>query len=427
MDHFYAYLDTNTFLHFRSFDEIDWCKLLETKNVTLVVCSTVIKELDDKKNIAKDDKIRERAKNVLSKVESFVLGTNGIAIKDNVQLLYATNEPKIDWNASGLDFSIANDRIIATILCQTYQNKEQSILITNDTGLRLKARAKGIKYYRLPEELRLPLVKSEEEKEIIKLKRELEKYRNKIPELSLALFTQQGPTELIKFTLQGIGNFNATEAKARAQTIGKRLAYNEKTPEGIIKFNQPSENEIARYKHDLEVYIKEYEKFLGDTWKYETFRARTVEITFILLNKGNCPGEDIDVFCHLPDGLEVFEKNDLPEEPSAPSKPERPLTATERMIKSLEFSPTLLSTHIPYRLPEVNIHEGKPHIKRTKSYDVEYHLTRLKHNLEHKFDPIFIIYSDFENIFSFKVQYRIIASNVPEPIEGTLNVVTKLE
>jgi hypothetical protein len=41
-DHKFIFLDTNIFLHFQFFTDIDWAKLVGVKSVTLVIPSTVI-------------------------------------------------------------------------------------------------------------------------------------------------------------------------------------------------------------------------------------------------------------------------------------------------------------------------------------------------------------------------------------------------
>ena len=41
-------LDTNTLLHYQLFTEIDWCAELNKKPITLILCSSVISDIDKK-------------------------------------------------------------------------------------------------------------------------------------------------------------------------------------------------------------------------------------------------------------------------------------------------------------------------------------------------------------------------------------------
>jgi len=43
-----AIWDTNIFLHY-DIKSVDWCKELEASEVEIIVCPTVLRELDDKK------------------------------------------------------------------------------------------------------------------------------------------------------------------------------------------------------------------------------------------------------------------------------------------------------------------------------------------------------------------------------------------
>ena len=57
----HAFLDTNTFLHFRSFEQIHWPVVLNCDQATLVLAPVILSELD-KKKYDSSGKIRERAR-----------------------------------------------------------------------------------------------------------------------------------------------------------------------------------------------------------------------------------------------------------------------------------------------------------------------------------------------------------------------------
>lgn len=86
----YLFLDTNIFLHYRRFDEIDWCKELKSKDdYRFVIAPIVIQELDSQKSTGK--KISQRAKEALSKIEKMINNSNDRIIiihqKPNEQIL----------------------------------------------------------------------------------------------------------------------------------------------------------------------------------------------------------------------------------------------------------------------------------------------------------------------------------------------------
>jgi len=431
MEIYQVYLDTNTFLHFKQFIDIDWCQLLNSNNVTLSICSTVVRELDVKKFSAPESKLRERARKTLANFEKLGLSKEKILIKENLYLYYVTKEPVINWRAEGLDPDIADDRIIATILSQPAGDKEKIILVTNDTGLKLKARSKNIDFYSLPDEYLLPL-KTQEEEEFVRLKSEIAELKNKLPDLSLVFFSEKGPVEFIKYVLKKVPALDTEEIKKQLSGVRQKLEYSKPPQEKILSslggFLIPSEEEISRYKKDLDDYIKEYAKSLKDNWEYNEIKSRRIKIQFLLLNKGNAPAEDIDVFCHFPDGFKLFEKNELIEKPTSPTRPTSPQTLAEKVANLSRFGLNYLPTIAPrsFSMPRLDFDDGKPHIKKTKSYKVSYHVEKLKHRLDCRFDPVFVVFPSMDSVFSFRIKYQIIASNVPKPIEGILNVITNV-
>ena len=68
-----------------------------------------------------------------------------------------------------------------------------------------------------------------------------------------------------------------------------------------------------------------------------------------------------------------------------------------------------------------------PKIKHTNSYDVSYHVQKVKHNLHESFNPLYIVFDSFEEARSFHIDYRILAANIPDEIKGKLNIVLKKE
>ncbi|MFT3752093.1 MAG: PIN domain-containing protein [Paludibacter sp.] len=67
----YLFLDTNIFLHFRSFEQIDWSKLIEVDDeYCIVIPEIVIKEIDKIKDTGRG-KIQKRAKIFPQNLERF--------------------------------------------------------------------------------------------------------------------------------------------------------------------------------------------------------------------------------------------------------------------------------------------------------------------------------------------------------------------
>jgi predicted ribonuclease YlaK len=77
------FLDTNIFLHFTSFDEINWLKEGDCAACEIVLSPFVIDELDKKK--VGTSKVGNRARAVLQKIEKLI-ETNRLEIQKNVHI-----------------------------------------------------------------------------------------------------------------------------------------------------------------------------------------------------------------------------------------------------------------------------------------------------------------------------------------------------
>ncbi len=200
----YAIPDTNIFLHYDILS-VDWCKELESDEVEIIVCSTVLKELDNKKSDG-NQKISDRATKNLSIIESH--NSSKEEIRKNVKLSVNIKEPYIDWREYGLDSSLNDDRILGFIIER--KNTDDDVLITNDLTPRIKGKEIGMSVMKLSCEM-LPDPKNEERKEFEKMKNKLQKFENKIPDLSIQLVSEETKGDLPKFTLKEIQNLSTKQ------------------------------------------------------------------------------------------------------------------------------------------------------------------------------------------------------------------------
>jgi hypothetical protein len=102
-------------------------------------------------------------------------------VRTHVTLLALPNEPFIDWKTEHLDPAINDDRLLASILDFKHQNPaEQILLLSDDSGPRLKAKSRNIQASRPPEELkRLADPPSPEELQIRQLQKQIEALNNR--------------------------------------------------------------------------------------------------------------------------------------------------------------------------------------------------------------------------------------------------------
>lgn len=140
-----AILDTNILLHFEEPDKIPWTEVLDAPAVRLVLPLRVIEELDAKK-YSNSDKLASRSRALLPKIERLVGADGypaGLAEGVTIEVL-AEPGPRLkpdDADEEILDF------------CSDFAQLtgQRVTLVTNDTAMRLRARAQATAVVALPD------------------------------------------------------------------------------------------------------------------------------------------------------------------------------------------------------------------------------------------------------------------------------------
>lgn len=334
----YLFLDTNICLHYQSFVSVPWADLVN-KPVCLVFCSTVINELDRKKFEAPHERIRNRAKKVLSLLEAALEGNQQLPKNTRVMDYMRDN---IDWQQFNLAPDVGDDRIIGQLLCFKAENGSPDVrIVTADTGLRLKARAFGIAVVRMPDEYRL-----QGDDEAAVLRREVEKYRNRMPKLSFGFLVGDKALDHIEIEVEYIPAMRPQISVMRDFLTARGISP--------VKAEQ-----LVKYALDIL------------TWK--RLNARTIELRFVVENHGSAPAEDVQILIDIPDVGVVREKRLEP-----PKPPEDPwIRAISRLDSAVAVDVS------PYGW-------GEPKLLGDR-LEMPYWLGKLKHQLREELQPLYII------------------------------------
>src|ERR1700692_2389916 len=107
METVFVALDTNTFLHYVSIDQIDWNELFPDQNVVLFICPPVIRELNKHKDTPRTTKLRDRAADVLRKIDAWVDSSPPIILRKSVEVRFRIYDSGLDFAAHNLVRDIA--------------------------------------------------------------------------------------------------------------------------------------------------------------------------------------------------------------------------------------------------------------------------------------------------------------------------------
>src|SRR5215469_18533316 len=81
-----VFIDTMVFLHFQSFDQLDWPAILNAKQVKVVVPAITIREINKHKDSHSLQKIRERAQTVIRKLFDLFKDASDAGVRRGVDI-----------------------------------------------------------------------------------------------------------------------------------------------------------------------------------------------------------------------------------------------------------------------------------------------------------------------------------------------------
>ncbi|MGE6218952.1 PIN domain-containing protein [Nubsella zeaxanthinifaciens] len=436
------FVDTNIFLHYRFFVDIPWAKLYG-KDFQLVLTLTVINELDKHKRNA-NPKIASRAKQVLSRINDLLKDPGQFPIK------HFNQRPSADiFEQNQLDRQAQDDCILATIISyQSVYPDHEVLFVSNDTGPRLRAAHLQIKADELPENLQNPNEASEEQKQIKQLKKELDLLKNAMPKLSLnfadgssllkANFTNAlvTKTDYINETYQKLtaelSFLEFDDPIYKNEKIMKLLeeTKNEWQKDSLVWYYDPScsrhlvNQGIEKYNKALRQYEDKLNDYFEAQYEIEDMKSRMLKIDLKIENFGNAPANDLELWLTFPDHISLAYEDGLPLLSKMPTPPQKPIHNFDAYAHKQNILPKLWDGR-KYS-PQIENVEKRELVAIASSV-LHHRYEALKHYKSSKLESYYVIFDSFKDIKNFKVEYKILANNIPEPINGSLSMVTTME
>ena len=287
----YLFLDTNTLLHYKNFDQILWLDLFGFEKAVLVITATVANEIDKKKYDNRDS-IQKRARSVSKLFGKF---GNDAEVREKVTIKYIAKEPIIDWEKLGLDKEINDDRILAAFINYKYTNDGEKHLVTQDGNFIRKAAAFGVTVKSLPDDLEIELT-TDAEKELQKIKAEIIAIKNQKPNLSLKFTNGEDLSDYFEFRYE------------RPRLMDENVAKKE-----IGEAKEASKHWAAMGLGDSN-YVDKYERYIKELGDYQHKKAGLIVLEFVLTNDANVPANIVKYRLTFPSYLKISELDDLLED-----------------------------------------------------------------------------------------------------------------
>ena len=425
----YLLLDTNVYLHYIDFEQVDWAAIVGDKEYAILVPFIVIKEIDKYKDGPKN-KIKTHARAVSSKFGSYFLDDS---CEKKINLI-PLSEPSDDvLKINCLNRNISDDVIIASALA--FEHKENIIVISHDNTLLIKAKNFGLKFIpKMPDEYLIAEEKSAEEKEYERCRKELELLKNRQPKPYLTF--SDGSRELrikVPRTTEFADILNERMAKVREehphiirpQSITQ---IDTNTPVRIedtfqVLLNLPysiySDGQLADHNKQLDRFYEYSEKYYSFKLESESLDKRLQELKFFVVNDGNSETGEMDIFLEFPQSVNLYNNNSYKYMNDIKPKAPNVGSCFNACGSGLDFS--------RYISPM-----GGLDIPKMKSWDLTKTLSNqritsntrtLIHNVRRKLDIEKSLYIDTAQCGNFSINWCICAAGCPEYITGVLNVI----
>ena len=300
----FALTDTNVFIHYEFFRNVDWAAELGARPVTLVLPSVVLEELD-KRKWAGTRREKERAKAVLRTLKELGLSTTPVEIRPGVSVMALDDEPDDAFMAQHrLQPRAADDRLLASAIAFKSSRPDARVLVlTGDTGLSIKAPTRQMEVKMPGDHLDLPDEPDETEKALETARRELAAAKNAAPKLRVT-FEGGDPLELeMRLALpldpamrqQLLADWRDQHLLAQGTPDSFVMPGGERFDMSILK-GVPGyllQEDADERNAAIEKYFVQYRHYL-DAWPslVNSYR-RCVEIRLVLQNDGNAPADDV--------------------------------------------------------------------------------------------------------------------------------------
>ncbi|MCL4553489.1 MAG: PIN domain-containing protein [Candidatus Marsarchaeota archaeon] len=395
-------IDTNTLLHYKRLDQVDWLKELDASEVDILIPPVVVRELEQQKVRNESKRVRQRAGDYVKWLNSRIAHSLKVDLRAGVSLVILDSEPVLDLALHRLNMEIADDLLIAHAIEWIEGNPSESVaIVTADTGVRMKALGRKLKVilwedntYKLAEE------EDPDKKEIVKLKRLVQGYENRIPKLEVNF--RDGKQDH-KYMLFGI---TEEGSKAELDAVWKAHSPGRKTYADFFDYHG--------YDWACREHYQAYESYLR---QLSQFQQHVIPMELMLANSGTSVADDNDIQLTFPSAFDLRDEYELPHKPTPPD----PKDYARSVDDCFDEGHGLFTIRLESDQRSLREDAVKPAVDISKGL-VSYKVGKLKHHQSVELGTVYVVFESPEYARSFSVGYKLFSASIPHPVVGTLNI-----
>ena len=427
----YLFADTNLFLQYKPFHEIDWCQVGDFDHIEIVVCRTVLQEIDalkDGREGRRSSRARRAASTFLKIAESGPQEQKAASARV-VLSLYAKLLPKKNLDGQ-LDYSQNDQRLIGYVAqyMEDYPSADVRLL-TRDSGAILTAQMLDMPYQCPPDDWRLPPEPDDKDRKIERLTQQLEELQVQEPEFEFSCDQQSGAQKRhIEITYEAFRPLTSIERDQLLELLQNRY------PPTVVERNRISARAISEYeRRNYPAWISACQKYMDYVHHIVQLDQRP-ELTVTIQNIGSRPATNALVEIRASDNFRLttptavlrdFRLMPVIERPKPPAQPqpEADLSAlldglvsrSNRVLPDLD-SPTRFRSQEDFQYTTEPKLETEPSISFTCGL--------WRHSLAPKEFSVRVVPSSFDSPITAEIMCTVHADNLTIP--ATFKLVVKL-
>lgn len=416
----YLFLDTNVYIHYNDFEQIDW-KELFNDDVSIVIPPIIMREIDSLKDRDNNARRKVKAKKIASKISDYLLYEK----KGKFSVLTCKGPHPTLYDMYSYDRAVNDDVFLLSVLQFKEEQGFEVCVVAADNPALVKAKELGLPFYQMGDEFKLKEEQTEEQKEIKELKATLAKYENRKPCPRL-LFKDQ--TSLLKikrpntFLLQ-------EEILTRLKEMRNDVPYKEYVPNNekytnlISMSTFMSEEKVRNYNNEVDLYYAEYEKYIQKTLCYDFLNSCMYKLEFLVGNgEGTSPTGNLYIELTFPDNISLYSNKNWKH--ISEEIPIKPNYSSFYQIgqSSREFEKLLAIASNKGRFPHSEHKVWNLKTKADNFYKIQE--TTISQRLCRMLD-MSDLYINLKEVDNFQINYMIIDTELIEPVNGVINLLVE--
>ena len=181
----YLFPDTNVFIQCRGLNEVDWSEVVDCEKIHIIACPPVQREMDKHKNLG-SDRLAKRARKTYSMFRKIILNEQDYELirecRPRVVLSLDASISPSHTLLSSLDYKNTDDQLVGCIYAYSARNTDLDVrLLTHDIGPMMTAKSIRLPFVAVPDGWLLPPEPNTTEKELAKLRRDIERLNETEP------------------------------------------------------------------------------------------------------------------------------------------------------------------------------------------------------------------------------------------------------